>query len=571
MKKDFLTFAKGGFVLLDGGFGTELQRAGLPAGTPPEELNLTAPEKVLALHRAYIESGADVISSNTFGANRRKHPAAGEAARLTEAGVRLAREAAGNDRFVALDIGPTGALTEPLGDLSFEEAYDIFKEQVLAGQGADVIIIETMSDLAELRAALLAARENSSLPVMCSMTFDESGRTFTGCSVECFGITASALADFVGINCSLGPDSIFPLMRRLAAVSRVPLFVKANAGLPDSAMNYPIGAEDFAAMYEPYVAEGVSVLGGCCGTTPAHIAAIKKLVSHKKPVERVIPYVSAVCSATKAVFIDGVKVVGERINPTGKKAMREALLAGDMNYVADQVVEQVDAGADILDVNCGIPGIDESVMLPKLLKFVGTLTDAPLQIDCGKPEAVERALRAYTGKAILNSVNAEEKSLAELLPIAKKYGAAVVALTVDERGVPHTVEERIALAEKIIHPRRHPGDKAQIRSQDHPRGVQRLVRTAGKEDRQHRIPHHGDVCGAGPSHPQPQHPGEYAGGGRIQRALGKRRGMRGVCKEICGIRRSQARSPRGGRERARTCGSARKRGGGAVSLRLQGA
>lgn len=450
MKKDFLTFAKGGFVLLDGGFGTELQRVGLPTGTPPEELNLTAPEKVLTLHRAYIESGADVISSNTFGANRRKHPAAGEAARLTEAGVRLAREAAGNDRFVALDIGPTGALTEPLGDLSFEEAYDVFKEQVLAGQGADVIIIETMSDLAELRAALLAARENSSLPVMCSMTFDESGRTFTGCSVECFGITASALADFVGINCSLGPDSIFPLMRRLAAVSRVPLFVKANAGLPDSAMNYPIGAEDFAAMYEPYVAEGVSVLGGCCGTTPAHIAAIKKLVSHKKPVERAVPYVSAVCSATKAVFIDGVKVVGERINPTGKKAMREALLAGDMNYVADQVVEQVDAGADILDVNCGIPGIDESVMLPKLLKFVGTLTDAPLQIDCGKPEAVERALRAYTGKAILNSVNAEEKSLAELLPIAKKYGAAVVALTVDERGVPHTVEERIALAEKII-------------------------------------------------------------------------------------------------------------------------
>ena len=317
MKKDFLTFAKGGFVLLDGGFGTELQRAGLPAGTPPEELNLTAPEKVLALHRAYIESGADVISSNTFGANRRKHPAAGEAARLTAAGVKLAREAAGNDRFVALDIGPTGALTEPLGDLSFEEAYDIFKEQVLAGQGADVIIIETMSDLAELRAALLAARENSSLPVMCSMTFDESGRTFTGCSVECFGITASALADFVGINCSLGPDSIFPLMRRLAAVSRVPLFVKANAGLPDSAMNYPIGAEDFAAMYEPYVAEGVSVLGGCCGTTPAHIAAIKKLVSHKKPVEHTVPYVSAVCSATKAVFIDGVKVVGERINPTG--------------------------------------------------------------------------------------------------------------------------------------------------------------------------------------------------------------------------------------------------------------
>ena len=448
--KDFLTFAKEGFLLLDGGFGTELQRTGLPAGVAPESLNLSAPERVLAVHRAYLASGADVIFANTFGANRRKHPAQGEAARLTAAGVKLAREAAGDRAYVALDLGPTGALTEPLGDLSFEEAYDVFKEQIEAGRDADVVVIETMSDLTELKAAALAARENSTLPVMCSMTFDESGRTFTGCSVECFGITASAYADFIGINCSLGPDKIFPLIKRLLAVSRVPVFVKANAGLPDSDMHYSVGAEEFAKMCEPYVAEGVAAFGGCCGTTPEHIAALKAMLSHKKAVKRDVSCVSAVCSATKAVFIDGVRVVGERINPTGKKAMKEALLTSDFDYIAAQTLEQVEAGADILDVNCGLPGIDESEMLPRLVGFIGSLTDTPLQLDCGKPEAVERALRAYTGKAILNSVNAEDKSLAELLPIAKKYGAAVVGLTVDERGVPHTVDERIALAEKII-------------------------------------------------------------------------------------------------------------------------
>ena len=450
MKKDFLTFARQGFVLLDGGFGTELQRAGLPVGTPPEDYNLTAPDKVIAIHRAYAESGSDVISSNTFGANRRKHPVPGEAAKLTAEGVRLARQAAGEGKFVALDIGPTGALTEPLGDLSFDEAYDVFKEQVVAGKDADVIIIETMSDLAELKAAALAARENSSLPVMCSMTFDESGRTFTGCSVECFGIAASCYADFLGINCSLGPDKILPLMKRLMAVSRVPVFVKANAGLPDSGMNYSVGAKEFAALYEDYIAEGVCVLGGCCGTTPDHIAEIKKLISHKTPVKRDIKCVSAVCSATKAVFIDGVKVVGERVNPTGKKAMREALLKGDTDYVAAQVAEQVDAGADILDINCGVPGLDASAALPKLVAFVSSLTDTPLQMDCAKPDAVERALRTYAGKAILNSVTGEEKSLSALLPIAKKYGAAVVALTVDDRGVPHSVEERLAIARRII-------------------------------------------------------------------------------------------------------------------------
>lgn len=450
MKKDFLQFAKEGFVLLDGGFGTELQKRGLQVGTPPESLNIEFPDEVTAVHRAYAESGADVVCTNTFGANRRKHPAQGEAAKLTAAGVRLAREAVGKDKYVALDIGPTGALTEPLGDLSFDEAYDIFKEQIEAGEGADIILIETMSDLTELKAAALAARENSSLPVLCSMTFDEDGRTFTGCSVESFGITASAYADFLGINCSLGPDKIFPLIKRLIAVSRVPVFVKANAGLPDSEMNYPVGANEFAELYEDYIEAGVGILGGCCGTSPAHIAELKKRLAHKKPVRRPVSCVSAVCSATKAVIIDGVKVIGERINPTGKKAMKDAMTNGNFDYIASQALEQVEAGADILDINCGIPGIDESAMLVKTVSFVSSLTDAPLQIDCGKADAVEKALRAYTGKAIVNSVTAEEKSLETLLPVVRKYGAAVVGLTVSDKGVPHTVEERVALARKIV-------------------------------------------------------------------------------------------------------------------------
>lgn len=450
MKKDFLRFAQKGFVLLDGGFGTELQKRGLKGGVAPEILCLTDPSTVLAVHREYAESGADVLLSNTFGANRRKHPEKGMAAELTAAGVELARKAAGKDAFVALDIGPTGALTEPLGDLSFDEAYEIFKEQIEAGSAADVILIETMSDLTELKAAALAARENSTLPVMCSMTFDEDGRTFTGCSVECFGITASAYADFVGINCSLGPDKIFPLMQRLMRVSRVPVFVKANAGLPDSEMNYCLGAEEFASECVRYVSEGVRVFGGCCGTTPAHIAALRAMLSHKTPVEHDIKCISTVCSATKAVFVDEVRVVGERINPTGKKAMREAIEKSDFGFVAAQASEQTDAGADILDVNCGVPGVDEKEMLPKLVRFVASVTDAPLMIDCGDACAVERALRAYTGKAIVNSVNAEEGSLRAMLPVAKKYGAAIVGLTVGKDGVPRTVEERVALAEKIV-------------------------------------------------------------------------------------------------------------------------
>ena len=446
--KDFLAFIKDNITLLDGATGTQFQLRGLPAGKSPELLNLEDPALVEEIHRAYVEAGSDVVYANTFGANRLKMPH-GKAESIVRAGVEAARRAAG-DKFVALDIGPTGALCEPLGSMTFDEAYAVFAEVVKAGAGADLIVIETMSDLTELRAALLAARENSSLPIMCSMTFEESGRTFTGVLPEAFALCASPFADVVGINCSLGPDKLLPVMRRVAAYTQKPLFIKANAGLPDANMNYELSPEAFSALHGEYLNMGVNILGGCCGTTPRHIAALKKLIEGKKPLKRRVAVPAAVCSASRLVPLDRVRIIGERINPTGKKAMKEALLKGDMGYVAARAVEQAEAGADILDVNAGVPGIDEKGSLCEMVRRIQSVTDLPLQIDCTKPDAVEAALRLTQGKAVINSVNAEEKSLSSLLPLAAKYGAAVVGLTVDEEGIPKTAQKRVELAEKII-------------------------------------------------------------------------------------------------------------------------
>lgn len=446
--KDFLAFIKDNIALLDGATGTQFQLRGLPAGKSPELLNLEDPALVEEIHRAYVEAGSDVVYANTFGANRLKMPH-GKAESIVRAGVEIARRAAG-DKFVALDIGPTGALCEPLGSMTFDEAYAVFAEVVKAGAGADLIVIETMSDLTELRAALLAARENSSLPVMCSMTFEESGRTFTGVLPEAFALCASPFADVVGINCSLGPDKLLPVMRRVAAYTQKPLFIKANAGLPDARMNYELYPEAFSALHGEYLEMGVNILGGCCGTTPEHIAALKKLIEGKKPLQRRVKIPAAVCSASRLVPLDRVRIIGERINPTGKKAMKEALLKGDMGYVTARAVEQAEAGADILDVNAGVPGIDEKGSLCEMVRRIQSVTDLPLQIDCTKPDAVEAALRLTQGKAVINSVNAEEKSLSSLLPLAAKYGAAVVGLTVDEEGIPKTAQKRVQLAEKII-------------------------------------------------------------------------------------------------------------------------
>lgn len=446
---NFSDFIKDNIVILDGALGTQFQAKGMPAGKSPEYYNLEDPALVEGIHRGYIAAGSDVIYTNTFGANRVKLGSSEKVNSIVRAAVDIAKRAAGG-KFTALDIGPTGALLEPLGSMTFEQAYDVFAEVVKAGSGADLIVIETMSDLAELRAALLAARENSSLPVMCSMTFEEGGRTFTGVSAEAFALAASPLADVIGVNCSLGPDKILPIMKRIASHTKKPLFIKANAGLPDADMHYSIGAERFAELYKDYLKMGVNILGGCCGTTPEYIEKIRAMCAGKTPKKRRVKVPAAVCSASQVVYLNRVRVIGERINPTGKKAMKEALIKGDMGYVAARAIEQVEAGADILDVNAGVPGIDEKATLCQMVKRIQAAAEAPLQIDCGKPEAIEAALRVTHGKAIVNSVNAEEGSLNSILPIAAKYGAAVVGLAVDERGIPSTVEGRLENARKII-------------------------------------------------------------------------------------------------------------------------
>ena len=370
--------------------------------------------------------------------------------RLIRAGVALARKVA-KDKFVALDIGPSGRLLEPMGSMTFEEAYQCFADVVDAGkEGADLILIETMADLQEMRAALLAAREHSDLPVLCSMTFEENGRTFAGCDPLCYAMTCAPLADAVGVNCSLGPAKLLPVVRAILSATDKPVIVQANAGLPDADLNYDVSAEEFAEVYRTFLDEGVQIIGGCCGTTPEYIRLLRGLADGRAPQKRSVPRCSCVCSATRAVFVDGVRVIGERINPTGKKAMKQALLSGDYGYVQTQAIEQTDAGADILDVNAGLPELDEKTVLARLVREVQAVSDLPLQIDCGKPDAIESALRICCGKAIVNSVNGEDKVLHSILPIVKKYGAAVVGLTMDERGIPRTAKEREQIAQKII-------------------------------------------------------------------------------------------------------------------------
>ena len=336
----FRDLIKDSIVLLDGAMGTQFQKMGLKGGEIPERLNVQAPDTVYTVSLQYAESGSDIICTNTFGANRKKLKDSAEVASIIKAGVNIARAAA-KDKLVALDLGPTGGLIEPLGSMTFDEAYDIYKEQIIAGaEGADVVLIETMSDLYELKAALLAVKENCDLPVMASMTFDERGRTFTGCSVEAFAITASAWADALGINCSLGPKQIFPIMQRLADNTSLPLFIQANAGLPDSDMNYKVTSDEFANDYKEYLDLSVNILGGCCGTTPEYISKLDELRKGRKALRRENIYKTAVCSPTKVVYIDGVKVIGERINPTGKKAMKQALMDRDFDYIATQTIEQ---------------------------------------------------------------------------------------------------------------------------------------------------------------------------------------------------------------------------------------
>ena len=443
-------------IFLDGAMGTMLQNAGLQPGELPELLALNRPELLTSIHRQYINAGADIVYANTFGANRRKLAKFGVTVdEVVCAAVSAAKKACEETAArVALDIGPLGELLEPLGTLSFEEAVDMFAELVKAGvkAGVDLIAIETMTDLQEARAALIAAKENSGLPVIVTMSFDENGRTFTGCTAASMAATLTGLgADAIGLNCSLGPKQLLPMLQEIMAHTNLPVIAKPNAGLPDPVDgHYDLSPTEFAAAMAEAIAAGVSVVGGCCGTNPEYIRALHQRVMKMTPGARKRCRESLVCTATKDVTVDGVRVIGERINPTGKKRFQQALLTGDIDYIVEVAIQQEDAGADILDVNVGYPGVDEVTMLPQVVRRLQEATDLPLMLDSTNPEAIEAGLRVYCGKAAVNSVNGDATVLNRLLPIVKKYGASVVGLTLDETGLPKTADERIAIAGRIL-------------------------------------------------------------------------------------------------------------------------
>lgn len=466
-------------LFLDGAMGTMIQRANLPAVPLPEYYNLEQPEAITAIHKAYIEAGADVVYANTFGASPHKYENEKYAYdQIIEAGIANAKKAAQKtDVKVALDLGPLGVLMEPMGSTSFEEAYEEFARMVEVGvkAGADLIVIETMTDLYEAKAALRAAKEHSNLPVLVTMTFEANGRTFTGTPVEAAALTLEANgADAIGINCSLGPDQLLPLLERLCQVTNLPVAAKPNAGLPDPFTgHYHLPDDQFAKLSKQFMDAGVSILGGCCGTTPATIRALheavqadqreeekgeRKAESEKFESEAAAldfgsslkkPRFDAISSSLQVLDLDGIRVVGERMNPTGKKRLQAALLAGDLDLCARLALEQKEAGADLLDVNVGMPGVDEVTMLPGVVRKIQSVCDLPLLLDSSNPAALEAALRVVNGKAAINSVNGKQESLDAILPLAAKYGAPVVALCLDEAGLPDTAEKRIEIAKKI--------------------------------------------------------------------------------------------------------------------------
>ncbi len=458
-KMTILEYIKDNILFLDGGMGTELQKLGATVGKYPEALNITAPRTVAAVHDAYMSAGTKLILTNTFGASARKMAGCEYTPQQAiTAAVKLAKEvAAKHGGFVALDIGPLGRLLEPMGTMTFDRAYADFAMQVQAGAaaGADLIFIETMTDLQEVRAAVLAAKENSNLPVFATMSFEENMHTFAGTALSSMAVILDSLGvDALGINCSLGPVEMLPMARELKKWTDKPLIIKPNAGLPclvNDKTVYNISNEDFAAAMEEIMALGVNIVGGCCGTNPAMLKYFfDRVKGNKKQEKQEKQPFSAVCSAGKTLVIDGVKIIGERINPTGKALFKQALETGDLDYIARQAVEQMAAGADILDVNVGHLGIDEKRMMVRVVKKIQSVTSLPLQIDSSDPQVIEAALRIYNGKAIVNSVNGEQEKLDTILPIAKKYGAAVLGLTLDEKGIPEKAETRVKIAETIL-------------------------------------------------------------------------------------------------------------------------
>ncbi len=443
-------------TILDGAMGTQLQLRGLQAGEIPELWNLTRPDDIRAVHEAYLASGANLIYANTFGANPAKYHGDAPLADVVRAGVALAKEAAAKyGARVALDVGPTGHLLKPTGDFAFNAAYEAFAEQIRLGAeaGADVIVLETFADTYELKAAILAAKENANLPVYATVALSADGKLLTGADVKTIAALFNALKpDAVGFNCGLGPDKLLPFVRELATLTPLPIIVKANAGLPkivDGETVFTVGPGEFAEDMKKCAEVGATIIGGCCGTTPRHIEAISTL---RKIVNRSIENKTVVSSYSKTVelpFDDSV-IIGERINPTGKKRLKEAYLTGDTGYILREAIAQVEAGAMILDVNAGVPGIDEPKVLTETMEAIQSVTDAPLQLDTSDPVALERALRHYNGVALVNSVNGKKESMDAVFPLVKKYGGVVVALTLDEDGIPATAEGRVAIAKRIL-------------------------------------------------------------------------------------------------------------------------
>lgn len=456
-----LDYMRDHILMLDGGMGSLLQARGLRPGEHPERWNLTHPEEIVAVQQAYFDAGSNVVNTNTFGANGLKFDEA-ELEQIIAAAIANARAAAERSsgtqpKFVALDIGPTGRLLKPYGDLDFEDAVSVFAQVVRLGvkYGADLIFIETMNDSYETKAALLAAKENSSLPVFVSNAYGEDGKLMTGASPEAMVAMLEGMgADAIGANCSLGPKQLRGVVEELLSCASVPVMLKPNAGLPrsvDGKTVYDVLPEEFAAEVAALVDEGVAVCGGCCGTTPEYIAALTDKVWGKNPIPVTDKGMTVVSSYTHAVTFGAEPVlIGERINPTGKKRFKEALRAGDMDYILTEGLRQQEQGVHVLDVNVGLPEIDEKAMLLRACGELQGIIDLPLQIDTADPAAMEAALRRYNGKAMVNSVNGKEESMAAIFPLVKKYGGVVVALTLDESGIPATAEGRVAIAEKIL-------------------------------------------------------------------------------------------------------------------------
>lgn len=454
-----LEFIKNNILILDGGAGTLLQKAGLPAGELPERWNITHPNEVTKIHRDYFGAGSNVVYTNTFGANSLKFSPdeLDEIVRCAVSCAKAAKADFGGERFIALDIGPTGKLLKPLGDLLFEDAVKIFSDTVKLGvkYGVDLIVIETMNDSYETKAALLAAKENSNLPVFVTNAYGDDGKLMTGADADAMAALLEGMgADAVGVNCSLGPKALSPVVRRLLKRCSVPVILKPNAGLPavrSGETVYDVSPSEFADTVKELVQDGVRIVGGCCGTTPEYIKAVADAVSGLSPVPTEEKHICTVSSYTHAVdFSDSPVLIGERINPTGKKLLKAALRENDTDYILKEAIGQEERGAHILDVNVGLPDIDEIKVLKATVEAVQAVSALPLQIDTADPEAMEAALRIYNGKPLINSVSGKKDSMEKVFPLAKKYGGTLIALTLDESGIPDSAEGRLAIAENIL-------------------------------------------------------------------------------------------------------------------------